>query len=88
MSFPNLAQWRKSFRFRVGQGGVRLLFDTHRSGGVWLWILIGVIAFTLLYVWLLLHRTRVMAMEDLLDDQGLDAALEARRAEALTERGA
>lgn len=51
-------------------------------------LFVGVIAFTLLYVWLLLHRTRVMAMEDLLDDQGLDAALEARRAEALTERGA
>jgi uncharacterized iron-regulated membrane protein len=46
VSFPNLSQWRKSFRFRVGQGGVRLLFDTHRSGGVWLWILVGVIAFT------------------------------------------
>jgi heme exporter protein C len=41
-----------------------------------------VIAFTLLYVWLLLHRSRAMAMDDLLDDQGLDRALDARRAEA------
>ena len=45
-------------------------------------LFVGVVAFTLLYVWLLLHRTRVMAMEDLLDDQGLDRALDARRAEA------
>jgi heme exporter protein C len=45
-------------------------------------LFVGVAAFTLLYVWLLLHRTRVMAMEDLLDDQGLDRALDARRAEA------
>jgi heme exporter protein C len=45
-------------------------------------LFVGVIAFSLMYVWLLLHRTRVMAMDDLLDDQGLELALEARRAEA------
>ena len=32
-------------------------------------------------VWLLMHRTRAMAMEDLMDDHGLDEALAARRAE-------
>ncbi len=47
-------------------------------------VLVGVIAFSLLYVWLVLHRTRVMAMEDLLDDRGLDLALAERRAEAGT----
>jgi heme exporter protein C len=45
-------------------------------------LFVGVVAFSLMYVWLLLHRTRVMAMDDLLDDQGLELALEARRAEA------
>ena len=45
-------------------------------------LFVGVIAFSLLYVWLVMHRTRVMAMEDLLDDRGLDDALAARRAEA------
>ena len=45
-------------------------------------LFVGVVAFTLLYVWLLLHRSRALAMQDLLDDQGLDAALAARRAEA------
>jgi heme exporter protein C len=44
-------------------------------------LFVGVVAFTLLYVWLMLHRARVMAMEDLLDDRGLDDALVARRAE-------
>ncbi|MDJ0771154.1 MAG: cytochrome c biogenesis protein CcsA [Ilumatobacter sp.] len=44
-------------------------------------LFVGVVAFTFLYLWLLLHRTRAMAMEDLLDDQGLDRALDARRAE-------
>ncbi len=45
-------------------------------------LFVGVIAFTFLYVWLMLHRTRAMAMEDMLDDRGLDDALAARRAEA------
>lgn len=44
-------------------------------------LFVGVVAFSLLYVWLLLHRSRSLAMQDLLDDQGLDAALAARRAE-------
>ena len=44
---------------------------------------VGVVAFTLLYLWLVLHRSRAMAMEDLLEDQGLDEALAARRAEAV-----
>ena len=47
-------------------------------------LFVGVVAFTLLYAWLLLHRTRVMAMEDHLDDEGLDRALVARRAEAMS----
>jgi heme exporter protein C len=45
-------------------------------------LFVGVVAFTLLYLWLVLHRSRAMAMEDMLDDQGLDEALAARRAEA------
>lgn len=45
-------------------------------------LFVGVIAFTLFYVWIVTHRTRVMAMEDLMDDHGLDSALAARRSEA------
>jgi heme exporter protein C len=45
---------------------------------------IGMIVFTMLYVWLVLHRQRVMAMQDALDDRGLDDALAARRDEAGT----
>jgi len=45
-------------------------------------LFVGVVAFTLLYVWLALHRTRALFLEDALDDRGLDAALVARRAEA------
>jgi heme exporter protein C len=56
--------------------------DVSMDGLMLFSLLVGVIAFTLLYVWLVMHRTRVMAMEDLLDDRGLDDALAARRAEA------
>lgn len=45
----------------------------------------GIISFTLLYVWLLIHRQRVLAMQDALDDRGLELALEQRRAEAQAE---
>ncbi len=44
-------------------------------------VFVGMVAFSLLYVWLVIHRTRAMAMEDMLEDRGLDAALAERRAE-------
>lgn len=46
ISFPRLASWRKSFAFRWREGGYRLLFDLHRSGGVWLWLLLLTLAVT------------------------------------------
>jgi len=44
-------------------------------------LFLGVIVFTLMYVWLLLHRQRALALQDLVDDTGLDLAIAARRAE-------
>lgn len=44
-------------------------------------LFVGIIAFTLMYVWLVIHRQRTMAAEDALDDVGLDLALDARRTE-------
>jgi heme exporter protein C len=44
-------------------------------------VFVGMVAFSLLYVWLVIHRTRAMAMEDMLEDRGLDVALAERRAE-------
>ncbi|MEE3068328.1 MAG: cytochrome c biogenesis protein CcsA, partial [Actinomycetota bacterium] len=44
-------------------------------------LFIGVVAFTLLFLWLLLHRSRVLTMIDLSAETGLDAALAQRRAE-------
>ena len=55
--------------------------DVKMDGLMLFSLFVGVIAFTLLYTWLLLHRSRAMAMQDQLDDRGLDSALAARRAE-------
>jgi uncharacterized iron-regulated membrane protein len=46
ISFPHRKSWRKSFAFRWRQGGYRLTFDLHRSGGVWLWLLLLTVAVT------------------------------------------
>ncbi|WP_433704710.1 PepSY-associated TM helix domain-containing protein [Paraburkholderia sacchari] len=46
LAFPNLKSWRKSLAFRVKRGGYAFTFDLHRSGGVWLWGLLIMVALT------------------------------------------
>lgn len=46
ISFPSRQTWRQSFRFRWQAGGYRLNFDLHRSGGVWLFPLVLMLAVT------------------------------------------
>lgn len=46
IAFPSAGAWRKSFAFRWRQGGYKLNFDLHRSGGVWVWGLLLIMAVT------------------------------------------
>ena len=46
-------------------------------------LFLGLVAFTLLFVWLVLHRQRNLQLEDAFADRGLDAAITARREEAV-----
>jgi len=46
ISFPSRAQWRKSFAFRWRSNSHKLTFDLHRSGGVWVWLLLLMMAIT------------------------------------------
>lgn len=46
VAFPSRRVWRRSLSFRWRRGGTPLLFDLHRSGGVWLWLLVGTMAVT------------------------------------------
>ncbi len=60
----------------------RRLLDP-QIGGTMAWtLLLGVIAFTLLYAWLMAHRFRLAWLEDRLGDRHLQAAIDERRAEA------
>ncbi|HET8938092.1 MAG TPA: PepSY-associated TM helix domain-containing protein [Polyangiales bacterium] len=46
IAFPSRKVWRKSLRIRWQGGATRLNFDLHRSGGVWVWPLLLVLAIT------------------------------------------
>ncbi|MGB3072582.1 MAG: PepSY-associated TM helix domain-containing protein [Ottowia sp.] len=46
ISFPSARAWRKSFSFRLRQGSAKLNFDLHRSGSVWVWGLLLMLAVT------------------------------------------
>jgi uncharacterized iron-regulated membrane protein len=46
ISFPNRNQWKKSFQFRLAQGNYKRNFDLHRSGGVWIWGFLLLLAVT------------------------------------------
>lgn len=43
----------------------------------------GLVTFTLTFVWLLLHRQRVLTLEDAVSSRGLDVAIAERRSEAI-----
>jgi heme exporter protein C len=58
--------------------------DVDMDGLMLFSLFVGLIAFTLLYVWLVMHRSRSLALQDVIDDRGLDAALDARRAEGVS----
>jgi heme exporter protein C len=56
--------------------------DVKMDGLMLFTLFVGIVAFTLLYAWLVIHRQRTLTAEDALDDAGLDLAIAARRAEA------
>jgi heme exporter protein C len=55
--------------------------DTQLDGLMLFSVFVGLITFTLLYVWLVIHKQRVLALEDAVESGGLEAALVERRAE-------
>lgn len=46
ISFPKREQWRRSFAFRWRAGGHKLTFDLHRSGALWVYVLVLMLALT------------------------------------------
>jgi uncharacterized iron-regulated membrane protein len=46
ISFPNWRAWRRSFAFRWKSGGHKMTFDLHRSGAMWVYLLVLMLAIT------------------------------------------
>lgn len=63
----------------VATGGT----DVELDGLMLFTLFLGLVAFTVLYVWMLLHRQRAIYLEDVQADEGLDRAIEQRRAESV-----
>ncbi|MDQ3738958.1 MAG: cytochrome c biogenesis protein [Actinomycetota bacterium] len=61
--------------------------DVQMDGLMLFSLFVGVVAFTLLYVWLVIHRQRALVLEDAAEDHGLERALRERRAEAALPGG-
>jgi len=55
--------------------------DVKMNGLMLFTLFVGIIAFSLMYLWLLLHRQRVLAMQDTIAERGLDLAIAERRSE-------
>ncbi len=64
--------------------------DVELDGLMLFTLLLGIVVFTMLYAWLVIHRQRALTAEDLLDEAGLDLAIAERQQEvaaaAPTER--
>ena len=55
--------------------------DVKMDGLMLFSLFVGIIAFTLLYAWLVIHRQRTLTAEDALETAGLDQAIAERKAE-------
>ena len=60
----------------------RRLLDPQITGTMAWTLLLGVVAFTLLFAWLLVHRFRLAWVEDRIADRQMDIAIAERRAES------
>jgi len=56
--------------------------DVKMDGLMLFSLFVGIISFSLLYFWLVLHRQRVLYLEDRYEDADLDSALAERRSES------
>ena len=75
-------EWWRTLHQEASLGSPRRVLDP-QIGGTMAWTLfLGVVAFTLLYCWLMAHRFRLAWLEDRLADRHLEIAIEERRAEA------
>lgn len=71
------AWWRT-----LHQGPTITRLDPQMEGPMLFSLMVGMVTFLVLYAWLMLHRFRVLWLENRVEDLGLGVALAERRAEA------
>jgi len=64
------------------QGATISRLDPQIDGLMLFSLMLGIVVGALTFVWLMIHRFRLAHLEEQVEDRGLDAALDARRAEA------
>ena len=74
-------EWWRTLHQPASLFDERRLFDPQITGTMALTLVVAVVAFTLLYVWLLIHRFRVAHLQERADERQLADALAERRAE-------
>ena len=74
-------EWLRTLHQPASLFDERRLFDPQITGTMALTLVVAVVAFTLLYVWLLIHRFRLAHLQEKADDRQLADALAERRAE-------
>jgi heme exporter protein C len=79
----NAVTWWRTLHQEATLLSPRRLGDPEIHGSMAWTLVLGVLAFTLLYGWLLAHRFRLAAMEARLEDEGLELAIAERHAEAM-----
>ena len=75
-------EWWRTLHQDASVFSERRLLDPQIRGTMAWTLFLGVVAFTLLYAWLMAHRFRLAWLEDRLGDRQLQAAIDERRAEA------
>lgn len=75
-------QWWRTLHQPASLFDERRLGDPQITGVMLLTLLLAVVAFTLLYAWLLVHRFRLAWVEEQAESRLLESALAERRAEA------
>jgi heme exporter protein C len=76
-------EWWRTLHQPASIFSPRRLPDPTITGTMAWTLLVAMVAFTLLYAWMLIHRFRVAWLEERLEDRVLELALEERRAEAM-----
>ena len=80
-------EWWRTLHQPASLFDERRLFDPQITGTMALTLFVAVVAFTLLYLWLLIHRFRLAHLQERADERQLADALAERRAEGADAAG-